>query len=191
MSKRIPKLDIALLVILCVVTIWGFINDKLTSDESFLDSRTKFYIGLTTPICTCISALIKAIHLRLSSDDKQDILEAFTEQVKEASIQDEPSEPFNLSVSEEPIACIYDIIPTRIRSNSLPLSPSIVNPSPVSKRRKSEGDECDATRATCTFKRSPLVTDESRLIRLMDCQEPKDQLTVLDSCSCLLEPFEV
>lgn len=72
-KSKISKINITLLVILTLATTWGFICNKLVSDENvYMDSQTKFYIGLAAPLANTITALVESIQVGMDVKSDRD-----------------------------------------------------------------------------------------------------------------------
>lgn len=61
---KVNKIDIALMVILWVLSVWSIIADRISDPElEMVSSTARFWIGLTVPICATTSALIESIQV--------------------------------------------------------------------------------------------------------------------------------
>lgn len=73
-KSKISKVNIILLVILFLASTWGYICNRITSDENtYMNAETKYYIGLAAPIANSLTTLIESIQVGMEvKDDRAD-----------------------------------------------------------------------------------------------------------------------
>lgn len=63
-KSLISKIDITLLVVLWVITGWGVVAERLSSDDNlYMSDSAKFYISISIPLSTSAAAIIKSIQV--------------------------------------------------------------------------------------------------------------------------------
>lgn len=71
MKTKINKLNFSLMIISWVITVWGIIAEKLSSSESTLNNKTKFWLSMTVPISTSIISFIESIQVGMDIKEVQ------------------------------------------------------------------------------------------------------------------------
>ena len=71
MKTKINKLNLSLMIISWVITVWGIIAEKLSSSESTLNNKTKFWLSMTVPISTSIISFIESIQVGMDIKEVQ------------------------------------------------------------------------------------------------------------------------
>ena len=71
MKTKIDKLNLALMIISWIITVWGIIAENLSSTDSSLDPKIKFWISMTVPISTSILSFIESIQVGMDVREVQ------------------------------------------------------------------------------------------------------------------------
>lgn len=71
MKTKINKLNFSLMIISWIITVWGIIAEKLSSSESTLNNKTKFWLSMTVPISTSIISFIESIQVGMDIKEVQ------------------------------------------------------------------------------------------------------------------------
>lgn len=71
MKTKINKLNLSLMIISWIITVWGIIAEKLSSTESTLNNKTKFWLSMTVPISTSIISFIESIKVGMDIKEVQ------------------------------------------------------------------------------------------------------------------------
>ena len=71
MKTKIDKLNLALMIISWIITVWGIIAENLSSTDSRLDPKIKFWISMTVPISTSILSFIESIQVGMDVREVQ------------------------------------------------------------------------------------------------------------------------
>lgn len=71
MKTKIDKLNLALMIISWIITVWGIIAENLASAESSLDPKIKFWLSMTVPISTSILSFIESIQVGMDVREVQ------------------------------------------------------------------------------------------------------------------------
>ena len=70
-KSEISRVDIVLLILLWVLTIYTAVAEKQSSDEDYISKKTKFIIGLTIPITSGMISLVKTIQVYIEVRDEK------------------------------------------------------------------------------------------------------------------------
>lgn len=71
MKTKIDKLNLALMIISWIITVWGIIAENLASVDSSIDPKIKFWLSMTVPISTSILSFIESIQVGMDVREVQ------------------------------------------------------------------------------------------------------------------------
>lgn len=70
-NHKIDKIDLIMLILSWVVSAWSVLAERLIDQSNeYVSARSKFWIGVTIPVCTSAIALIETIQVGMEYHDK-------------------------------------------------------------------------------------------------------------------------